>query len=462
MRTVIHSGLLVRHTGVVRADVAFEDESVVEVGENLPRGGARRVDAEGCIVMPGGVDAHTHLSLSAHMDGREISVSDGFYAGTLAAACGGTTCVVEHPSFGPQGCSLLRQPEAVRALAEGEAVVDYGVHAVFQPGQNLEEVLPAAAQGYTSGKVYLTYAAMLDDGRVMDVLRAMGAAGCLTVAHCENDAMLRRLALDYQAQGRTGPEVHPLARPALCEEEAVFRMLALARVAGAPLYVAHLSSAAALAHVAAARKADLPVSAETCPQYLLLDENCYQEGAAEGLKYVMAPPLRTARDAAALWEGLAAGTLDVVATDHCSFSYADKWESSGGNVFRCPGGVPGVETRVPLLFSEGVLKGRLTLPRFAQVAAEAPARLMGLTRKGRLEPGCDADVVVLDPGVERVLSVSTLRQRVDYTPFEGMAVRGWPRHVWLRGRQLVENGDFTGGKGGGRFTARATRRDCPR
>ena len=453
MRTVIYGGLLARYNGVLRADVAFEDGRVVELGESLPRDGADAVNAEGCIVMPGGVDAHTHFTFTARVGDTRCEVSDGMYAGTLAAACGGTTCVVEHPSFGPEGCSLLERPAAVRAAA-GEAVVDYGVHTVFQPGQDLAEVPLAAAQGYASGKVYLAEAGMLQDGQAARVLDAMRDAHCLTAVHCENDAMIRWLAARFTARGETGVEKYPQARPPQCEEEAVFRMLALGGVVGAPLYVAHVSTAAALRHITAARRAGGLVWAETCPQFLLLDEICYGEGAAEGLKYVTAPALRSPRDATALWEGLKSGMLDVVASDHCSFTFADKWRVSEGNVFRCPEGIPGVETRIPLLFSEGVLKSRLTLPRFVQVAAEAPARLMGLERKGDIAPGYDADVVIMDPSVERSLTAGRLHQATDYTPFEGIVVRGWPRDVWVRGQAVVRKERFVGEKGCGRFVAR--------
>lgn len=455
MRTVIYGGTVARHDGVYRADVALENGRVVEVGEALPREGADAVDATECFVMPGGVDVHTHLTLPLpSLSTSEQAPPDCFYTGTLAAAMGGTTCVVEHPGFGPEDCSLLDPPRWARKLAEGQSVVDYALHTVIQPQHDLADVAQAAAEGYASGKVYRTYGAKLDDVQTLRTLSAMREAQCLTTVHCENDAMQRHLSAALEARGETTAQAHPLARPALCEEESVFSTLALARTADSPLYVVHLSTAAALAHAKKARVEGQEVWVETCPQYLLLDASCYAEGAAEGLKYVMAPPLRTAQDVAALWEGLKRGDIDVVATDHCSFNYADKWRISQGNVFRCPGGVPGVETRVPLLFSEGVLKGRLTLPRFVQVMAEAPARIMGLAGKGRLDVGCDADVQVLDPAVERTLTAGALHQEIDFTPFESMVVRGWPRDVWLRGMRLVKRGAFVGERGCGQFVPR--------
>ena len=451
MRTLISGGTVLRHDAVCRAEVLLEGGVVLEVGEGLPRDHARVVDATGCYVMPGGVDVHTHLTLPLP---GENSPADAFFVGSRAAALGGTTCVVEHPGFGAEGCSLLAPPRQVREMAEGQAVVDYGVHTVIQPHHPVSEVAQAAAEGYASGKVYRTYAGKLDDAATLRLLDAMQAASCLTTVHCENDAMTAYCAARLQAEGKTTATAHPLARPALSEVESVGNMLALAQTAGASLYIVHLSTAGGLAHARHARARGQAVFLETCPQYLLLDESCYEEGAAEGLKYVMAPPLRTRRDAAALWEGLKDGSIDVVATDHCSFSYADKWRISGGNALRCPGGVPGVETRLPLLFSEGVLKGRLTLPRFVQVVAESPARLMGLSQKGRLEPGCDADVVVLDPALEVTLSADKLHQGTDFTPFESLVVRGWPREVWLRGQELVARGEFVGERGCGRYVPR--------
>lgn len=458
MRTVIVGGVLARHTGVSTADVAFEDGRIVEVGERLSTNGACVVDATDCIVMPGGVDVHTHLTLAVTSGGRQVAVNDGFYAGTLAAAWGGTTCVVEHPGFGPEECALLHQPESVRILAQGQAVVDYGVHTVFQRVDDriLEDISVAVARGYASGKAYLTYSGRLQDEELLAVLAAMRDAGALTAVHCENHAITAYLSRQLTAAGETGAAAHPRARPALCEVEAVTRVLALARTAAAPLYIVHLSTGEGLARIVAARRDGVMVWAETCPQYLLLDEACYEEGAAEGLKYVMAPALRTPRDTAALWEGLKNGDIDVVATDHCGFTFTRKWEVSGGDVFRCPAGVPGVETRVPLLFSEGVLKGRLTLSRFVQVTAEAPARIMGLENKGRLEPGADADIVILDPAVERQLSAQTLHQSTDFTPFEGLSVRGWPRNVWVRGQLLIEGDAFRGNGECGAFVARNT------
>ena len=455
MRTLITGGLVARTDGVFNADILIEDERILELGERLHERelaeGTRMVDVSGCVVMPGGVDAHTHLNLTA----QGTHVSDGFEAGTLAAAWGGTTTVIEHPGFGPQGCGLLHQPAAYREEAEGRCYVDYAFHGVLQhvDGTVLADVPEAVAQGFPTLKAYTTYEGMLDDAALLHILSALRDAGGLLAVHAENDAIAGFLTERLRQEAPLDPLSHPRSRPPHCEAEAVNRVLKLAKTADAPAYIVHLSTAEGLACVRAARRSGQKVIAETCPQYLLLDETAYAE--PDGLKYVLTPPLRAPHHRRALWEGLADGSIAVVATDHCSFSLAQKRERAVESVFDCPSGVPGVETRLPLLFSEGVLRGRLTLPRFVEVACTAPARIMGLPSKGRLEPGADADITVIDPSDERLVHHDRLHQRTDSTPYEGMIVRGWPRHVWLRGRPLVFGRQLCGTAGQGRFLERA-------
>ncbi len=454
MDTLVVDGTVVTSTDAFRADVRVAGGRIAEIGEGLPRQGAGLIDAAGCYVMPGGVDVHTHLSLEA---GGE-RVSDGFFHGTAAAACGGTTCVVEHPGFGPEGCDPLEPVVRCREQAEGEAAVDYGLHGVAQSAdpRALGRLRELVAAGIPTVKAYMTYSGRLEDAELLRVLEAVAREGGLTAVHAENHAIVRHLTGRLGRGDPSDPRLHPRSRPAYCEAEAVGRAIALARAAGgAPLYIVHLSTADGLAAVERARAAGLPVTAETCPQYLLLTEERYAEPDHRGLRYVMAPPLRGPEDRDALWRGLRHGAVDVVATDHCSFSFEQKLARGRDDVFRCPGGIPGVETRLPLLFSEGVLKGRIGLPRFVDLVATAPARIMGLwPRKGTLAPGADADLVIWDPEAERVLSPEALHQKVDYTPFEGMRVRGWPRVVMLRGEIIVEGGRFVGRRGQGRYVER--------
>lgn len=453
MRTLITGGLIARADGVFNADLLIEDERILELGERLHEraqpDGTQIVDVSGCVVVPGGIDAHTHVNLTV----GGAHVSDGFEAGTLAAAWGGTTTIVEHPGFGPQGCGLPDQPAAYLEEAEGQCRVDYALHGVFQHADEtvLEQVPELVARGIPTLKAYTTYDGRLDDEGLLRTLAVLKDAGGLLTVHCENHAITRFLGERLRREAPRDPRSHPLSRPAPCEAEAVDRILKLAETADAPVYVVHLSTAEGLARIREAQRAGRPVIAETCPQYLLLDESTYAE--PDGLKYVMAPPLRTAADRAALWEGLADGSISVAATDHCSFSLAQK--RAAETVFDCPGGIPGVETRLPLLYSEGVLRGRLTLPRFVEVTATAPARIMGLASKGRLEPGADADVTVIDPGDERLVRAGNLHQQTDFTPYEGMVVRGWPRHVWLRGEPIIFARRACGYTGQGRFVPRS-------
>lgn len=454
MRMLITGGLVARADGVFNTDILIEGDRILELGERLHEAqqpeGTEIVDVSGCVVMPGGVDAHTHVNLTV----GDAHVSDGFEAGTLAAAWGGTTTIVEHPGFGPQGCDLPHQPTAYLEQADGRCHTDYALHGVFQHVDDavLARIPEVVSQGFPTLKAYTTYDGRLDDEGLLQVLAALRDAGGLLAVHCENHAITRFLGDKLRREAPRDPMSHPRSRPARCEAEAVNRILKLAKTAEAPVYIVHLSTAEGLACVREAQKAGQPVIAETCPQYLLLDESAYAE--RDGLKYIMAPPLRTEADRAALWEGLADGSISVAATDHCSFSLAQKRERGKDSVLDCPGGVPGVETRIPLLFSEGVLHGRLTLPRFVDVVSTSPARLMGLASKGRLEPGADADIVVIDPTDERLIKTRNLHQKADCTPYEGMVVRGWPRHVWLRGEPIIFGRQLSGYAGQGRFVPR--------
>ena len=450
MRVLVAGGTVATASGSFRADVLAEGGTILEVGENLAREGAQVLDASGLLVMPGGVDVHTHFGLDVGF----AQVADDFHHGTKAAALGGVTCIVEHPGFGPAGCGLLHQIDAFKALAEGRSCVDYGLHGVAQGDGHFDGLADLARAGCPSIKAYTTYGGRLGEEPLLSLMdgAASSSLPMLVAVHCEDHALVSYLAARYTASAPHDPMSHARSRPDYAEALAVRQAAALARATGATLYVVHLSSAAGLRAVQEAQSEGVNVIAETCPQYLLLDESRYQ--GPDGLEYVMAPPLRRADDQQALWRGLQGGSISVAATDHCAFSLADKRRLGASSVFDCPGGIPGVQTRLPLLYTYGVLAGRMTLERFVDVCCTAPALIMGLTRKGRLAPGFDADITVLDPQAERVLSAATLAQRVDYTPFEGMAARGWPRHVLSRGQAVVRDGEFAGEPGWGRFVHR--------
>ncbi|HAA04529.1 MAG TPA: dihydropyrimidinase [Syntrophobacteraceae bacterium] len=451
---LIKNGLIVNAGDAFRADLLIYRGVIARIGADLEQQDATVIDAKGCYVIPGGVDAHTHLNLTA----KGVKVGDGFFLGTVSAAFGGTTCVVEHPGFGPVGCSLLHQLVHYQEEARGQAVVDYGLHAVFQhvDAKVLDEMAHLAEKGVPTGKIYLTYDGRLDDREILEVLDRAHGLGLLTAFHAENDGIIRFLSDKLRAEGKFAPVYHALSRPDCCEAEAIQRILHLAEAAGnVPVYVVHLSTARGLRAIEEARQRGLTVYAEVCPQHLLLDDSCYLEPEYGGLKYIMAPPARKKEDAAALWHGLETGSIDAVATDHCSFNFADKLALGKEDFSKCPGGIPGVETRLPLIFSEGVLKGRLSLSRFVDVVSTAPAKIMGLyPRKGILAPGSDGDVVIFDPVKDKTITPAKLHHNADYSPYEGMSVKGWPVATLVRGHVVVEHDRLLAEKGWGEYVPR--------
>jgi dihydropyrimidinase len=451
---LVTDGTVVSSTTDLQADIRIEEGRIAAIGKHLDRDGCRIIEGSGCLVLPGGVDVHTHVNLSV---GAE-KVSDGFYHGTRAALHGGTTCIVEHPGFGPDGCGLFHQPDQYRREADPEAVADYGLHGVIQHVNDrvLADIAHLGETGISSVKVYLTYSGRLTDEEIIAVLQAAHRAGVLVCFHAENHAIVTALTGKLRQGNCSDPALHPRSRPDYAEAEAVYRLIQLARAAGeVPIYIVHLSTAAGLDVIKKARDEGSVVYAETCPQYLCLTDQCYNE--ADGLKYIMAPPLRRAEDCQALWQGLADGSIDVVATDHCSFSLARKKELGSDDIFRTPGGIPGVETRLPLLFSEGVVKQRIDLQQFVRLVATNPARIMGMApHKGDIVPGADGDLVLLDPKQTTTLSTEVLHQQVDYTPFAGMTITGWPKTVLLRGRPVISDGQLSATRGCGAFIQRTT------
>lgn len=445
---LVQGGTVVSREGTGAADILIRGSRIEMVGRSLSAPGARRIDARGLVVVPGGVDVHTHLGVG----------SDDWRTGTVAAACGGTTTVVDHPGFGPAGCPLSRQIAESRRLADGVSAVDYGLHAVVQHVDDavLEALPDLLHAGISSLKLYMTYDFRLEDAAIARLLSRAAEEGLLVAAHCEDHATITGLRERFAREGNLSPRFHALSRPPEAEAAAIRRLASLAGAAGSPtLYVVHLSSEAGLAEVRRARDRGLPVIAETCPQYLLLDEELYDEPDGDGLKYVMSPPLRRRADREALWKALAGGEISVVATDHCPFFLSDKKKRAAGSFLRCPNGAPGIETRMAILYAEGVVAGRLTLRRYVEVTATEPARIMGLyPNKGVIAPGSDADLLFLDPRRTVRIEASSLHQRCDYTPFEGMEAAGVPALTMLRGRLIAEDGRFTGGVGGGAFLER--------
>lgn len=455
MTKVIRNGMIATDSQVFQGDILIENETIKAIGIDLSADGAEVIDAAGKYVLPGAVDVHTHMDLQS---GKYRAVDD-FYDGTVAAACGGTTSIVDHMAFGPVGSSLWHQVEEYHRLADDKAVIDYGFHGVIQhvnPSVLKEMKEIAEKEGITSFKIYMTYDFMLKDEDIFRVLKQAKEDGIVIAVHCENDGVINYLRKTYVEEGCMEPKYHPLSRPARCEAEAVNRMLHLSAMAGgAPLYIVHLSSKEGLLEVMKARASHQEhFAVETCTQYLTLTDDLYQD-RQEGLKAIMSPPLRKKEDIEALWEGLHDNIIDTIGTDHCPFNFAKEKQAGADDFTACPGGAPGVEERLRVIYSEGVAKGRITLSQLVNYLCTNPSRMYGLyPQKGTLLPGSDADLVILDPGKERVLTHADMHSAVDYTCYEGMKVQGDIDLVMQRGNVIVKDNQFLGSRGDGKYLKR--------
>lgn len=447
--------MIVSEEKVQTADLLIGGGKILKTGKNIDDPEAAVVDASGKYVIPGAVDIHTHMDLDVGI----ARVIDDFYTGTRAAACGGTTTIVDHMAFGPKGCSLWHQVKEYHRLADGNAAVDYGFHGVFQHVNNdiLKEMGEIAEkEGITSFKVYLTYDFMLKDPELMAVLTEARRLGILIAAHCENDGIVSFLRKKYVGEGKTEARWHPLSRPQEAEAEAVNRLLHMASAAGeTPVYIVHLSGRAGLEEVIHARnRGQKHFAVETCPQYLLLDDSMYND-PKEGLKAIMAPPLRKKEDAEALWKALESGVIQTVATDHCPFTFGEQKQLGASDFTKCPSGAPGAEERLVLIYSEGVAKHRITMPQLVKCLCAEPARIAGIyPRKGNLEPGADADVVILDPEKTWTITRDLMHGAGDYTCYEGRTIQGAVDAVYLRGKEIVKRGQFLGSRGDGQYLKR--------
>jgi dihydropyrimidinase len=451
--TLIRGGTVVNAGGQARADVALLAGRVAALGTDLPPGEARQViDAGGLLVLPGLVDPHVHFNTPF----MGTATRHGFDTGSVAAACGGVTTLIDF-AFQERGRPALEAVRARRAEAEGRACVDYSFHAIFTevdhrtPAQ-LPELIEA---GIASWKVFMAYrrfGIMADDGGLLALLRASRDLPCLGIVHPENAAIIEHLVDQFLAEGKRAPRYHALSRPPLAEAEAVSRAARFAGEAGAALYAFHISSAEAVAEIQAARARGWAVYGETCPHYLCLDDSLYER--PDGYNWCMSPPLRTPPHLAALWEAAANGVISIVSTDDASFDAESKaW---GRDSFdRIPNGIPGVECRLALLYSEGVAKGRISVERLAALTSANPARLLGLhPAKGAIAPGADADLVLFDPAAETTLSQASSRMTAGWHPYEGWRVRGSVVSTLARGEVLVKDGRYCGPEGAGRFLKR--------
>ena len=445
---VIAGGTVVTAAGAVRADVGVRGERIAAVGLDLP--GATTVDAGGCLVLPGAVDPHVHLQMAL---GGRVS-SDDFADGTIAAACGGTTTVIDFVDPQP-GQGLLAALAQRRDEADGRVAIDYGLHMTLPTwhaadAAALAEIPVAIAAGCATFKLYQAYPRLIvDDVALLTVMHTVARDGGRVVLHSETGPVLDALRNQALAAGHTAAIWHERTRPARLEATAVHRAIELAHLAGCPLHVFHIGCGEAVTELARAKARGVDVSGETCPQYLLLAAEEHL-GGADGNLYICAPPLRGADDQQALWAALADGALAMISTDHCPWTAAEKAQADFTLV---PGGVPSIEARLALLYQEGVAAGRLTLGQWVQVCCAAPAAWMGLAAKGQLLPGYDADVVVFDPGATRTITPATLHETAGWTPYAGRTVTGWPATVLRRGQMVVRDSAWIGDTGG-RFVPR--------
>ena len=457
MRTLIRHGTVVTATTASPRDVLVEGETISRVEPEISEPADRVVDARGMYVIPGGIDVHTHLDMPL----GDITTSDDFESGTIAAAFGGTTSIVDF-AVQARGRPLAEAFETWMRKAEGRAALDYGFHMIVcdLPPAREPELDALVSEGVTSFKLFMAYPGrlMLDDATILRVLKRTAANGGTVLMHAEDGAAIELLVRRALAGGHTAPRYHALTRPPATEADATRRAIALAARAGVPIYIVHVSAAEAVEEIAAARGRGLSVWGETCPQYLFLSEECYDAPDFEGAKYVMSPPLRSRAAQERLWHGLAQNDLQVVATDHCPFRMRDQKTLGRDDFTKIPGGAPGIETRMSLLFDGGVRAERLSLSRWVEVTAANPARLFGLyPRKGTIARGSDADIVVWNPQREITWSAATHHMRVDYNSYEGRLVKGAPDLVLSRGRPVIDGGKFVGRAGAGQFLKRAAR-----
>ena len=455
--TIIKNGTVVTATDTYIADVAISDGKIEAVGANLRAENASKIiDASGKLVLPGGIDVHTHLD----MPFGGTTSADDFETGTRAAAFGGTTTLIDF-AIQYKGQALRQAFDTWMSKAASKAVCDYAFHCIVTDvsGGQLSEMNDLVHEGVTSFKLFMAYPGvfMLDDGSIFKALQNTAKNGALVCMHAENGSAIDVIVQQALAEGKRAPKYHALTRPTTAEAEAVGRAIALAEMAGAPLYIVHLSCEDALAKIREARDRGLPVYAETCPQYLYLSLENMDAPGFEGAKYVFTPPLREKWNQEKLWNGLKHDHLQVVSTDHCPFCFKEQKEMGRDDFTKIPNGGPGVEHRMSLIYSGGVASGRFSANRFVELVSTAPAKLFGLyPRKGTIAVGSDADLVIFDPKRKHIISAATHHMRVDYSMFEGIQVTGMADVVLSRGRVVVDRDEFLGKPGQGEFLRRAT------
>ncbi|HJQ24695.1 MAG TPA: dihydropyrimidinase [Blastocatellia bacterium] len=459
MKTLIKNGRIVTAVDDYVADVLVEGETVAVIGKDLAGivGEVdKTIDATDKLVIPGGIDPHTHMELPF----GGTSSSDDFHTGTRAAAYGGTTTIIDF-AVQYKGESLIQAVDNWHRKAEGKPVIDYGFHLITTdlPDEKIPEMKQLIREGVTSFKMFMAYPGvfLVDDATIFRAMKVAGNAGGLICMHAENGIVINEIIRYALAEGHTAPKYHALTRPTKAEAEGVHRAIAIAEMADSPVYIVHLSCYDALQEVRAARDLGLPAFAETCPQYLFLDYSLYEREDFEGAKWVMTPPLREKWNQERLWQGLRGNDLQVISTDHCPFCFKEQKTLGLDDFTKIPNGGPGVEHRMSLVYNGGVVGGRISLNRFVELTSTAAAKLFGLfPRKGTVAVGSDADLVIFDANREQTISAATHHMNVDYSCYEGMTVRGVTDTVMSRGRVVIDGGAYQGRQGAGQFLRRGT------
>ena len=452
MKTLIKNGQIITATDNYKADIFIDGETITTIGAKLDMEADVKIDASGKYVIPGGIDPHTHMELPF----GGTTASDDFRTGTIAAAYGGTTSIIDF-AVQYKGEALLQGVDNWHKKAEGKCAIDYGFHLITTEleDKQIEEMYTVMDEGVTSFKMFMAYPGvfLVDDATIFRAMSAAGSRGGLICMHAENGIVINEIIKHALEKGHTAPKYHALTRPTVAEAEGVHRAIAIAEMAEAPVYIVHLSCADALNQVREARDRGIPAFAETCPQYLFLSIDDYGEDF-DGAKYVMTPPLREKWNQAELWKGLKMDDLQVISTDHCPFCMKEQKELGKDDFTKIPNGAPGVEHRVSLIYN-GVVENRISLNRFVELTSTAAAKMFGLfPKKGTIAVGSDADIVIFDPNKDQTLSVKTHHMNVDYSAYEGKTIKGAVETVLSRGLVVIDQGEFKGKSGNGQFLKR--------
>ncbi|WP_420413977.1 dihydropyrimidinase [Roseibium sp.] len=456
--TIVRGGTIVTAADTYKADIGINGGVIAAIGADLPRS-ETEIDATGLLVMPGGIDSHVHISQPS---GDGIVMADDFESGTRSALLGGNTTVMPF-CLQEKGISLRQALSSYHDLADGNCYTDVSFHIIVSDPtpQVLGQEMPALAEeGYTSIKVFMTYEGLrLRDDEILTTLDAAKRSGQIVLVHCENEDAIRYLIGRREADGHTAPYHHATSRPIAAEREATHRALSLAEIVDVPIVIVHVSNQQAMEEISRARTRGQKIAGETCPQYLVLTADDLDLDDFEGAKYVCSPPPRDKQSQEACWTGLETGVFDLFSSDHCPFRFDDpagKMNENGQQSFRwIPNGIPGVATRLPILFSEGVKSGRIDLNRFVALTSTNHAKLYGMyPQKGTIAIGSDADLTLWDPDLKRIITNDDLKHGADYTPYEGMEITGWPVRSLLRGKLAMEKGKLMMDKGYGKYLSR--------